>query len=91
MPSNVLPLRLKQTVLPIIWIFTEGEGDEIESRLPFKIFSTLKSKAWENVGPLYIDHGTACNSKTVQPVYSLDHHAFSSCKQHTVFATLTDD
>ena len=25
----------------IIWIFTEGEGDEIESRLPFKIFSTL--------------------------------------------------
>ena len=24
----------------IIWIFTEGEGDGIESRLPFKIFST---------------------------------------------------
>ena len=37
MPSNVLPLHLKQ----IIWIFTEGEGDGIESRLPFKIFSTL--------------------------------------------------
>ena len=41
MPSNVLPLRLKQTFSPIIWIFTEGEGDTIESRLPFKIFSTL--------------------------------------------------
>ena len=41
MPSNVLPLRLKQIFPPIIWIFTEGEGDEIESRLPFKIFSTL--------------------------------------------------
>ena len=41
MPSNVLPLRLKQTFPPIIWIFTEGEGDEVESRLPFKIFSTL--------------------------------------------------
>ena len=27
---------------PIIWIFTEGE--EIESRLPFKIFSTLKGQ-----------------------------------------------
>ena len=26
----------------IIWIFTEGEGDGIESRLPFKIFSTLQ-------------------------------------------------
>ena len=42
MPSNVLPLHLKQTFPPIIWIFTEGEGDGIESRLPFKIFSTLK-------------------------------------------------
>ena len=38
-PSNVLPLHLKQTFPPIIWIFTEG--DVIESRLPFKIFSTL--------------------------------------------------
>ena len=36
MPSNVLPLHLKQT-----WIFTEGEGDGIESRVPFKIYSTL--------------------------------------------------
>ena len=26
MPSNVLPLHLKQTFPPIIWIFTEGEG-----------------------------------------------------------------
>ena len=42
MPSNVLPLRLKQTFPPKIWICTEGEGDEIESRLPFKIFSTLR-------------------------------------------------
>ena len=39
-PSNVLPLHLP----PIIWIFTEGEGDGIESRLPFKIFSTLWTK-----------------------------------------------
>ena len=41
MPSNVLPLHLKKTFPPIIWIFTEGEGDGIESRLPFKFFSTL--------------------------------------------------
>ena len=40
-PSNVLPLYLKQTFLPMIWIFTECEGKGIESRLPFKIFSTL--------------------------------------------------
>ena len=38
-PSNVFPLLLKQTFPPIVWIFTEGDG--IESRLPFKIFSTL--------------------------------------------------
>ena len=34
-PSNVLPLHLKQTFPPIIWIFTKGEGGGIQSRLPF--------------------------------------------------------
>ena len=38
-----LPLYLKQSFLPIIWIF-KGEGDVIESRQPFKIFSTLVTK-----------------------------------------------
>ena len=33
MPSNVLPLLLKPTFLPIIWIFTEVEEDGIVSRL----------------------------------------------------------
>ena len=36
-----LNLDLKQTFPPIIWIFTESEGDEIIPRLPFKIFSPL--------------------------------------------------
>ena len=49
-PSNVLPLHLKQTFPLIVWIFTEGEW--IESRLPFKIFSTLyvsaKSTEWQD-------------------------------------------
>ena len=36
-----MPLHLKQTFLPIIWILTEGIGDGFESRQPFKIFSTL--------------------------------------------------
>ena len=40
-PNNVLSLHLKQTFLPIIWIFTVGEGNGINSRLPFEIFSTL--------------------------------------------------
>ena len=40
-PRNVLSLHLKQTFPPIIWIFTEGEGDGIKFRLPFKIFCTL--------------------------------------------------
>ena len=40
-PGNALLLHLKQTFLSIIWIFTEVEGDRIESRLPFKVFSTL--------------------------------------------------
>ena len=33
----------------MIWIFTEGEGDGIESRLPFKIFTTLEKlvKWWQ--------------------------------------------
>ena len=41
--QQVLPLRLKQTFHPIIWIFTEGKGDRNESRLPFKIFSALRA------------------------------------------------
>ena len=38
-PSNGLPLHLKQTFPPINWIFTEGEGDGIKSRLPFFYFT----------------------------------------------------
>ena len=51
---NVLHLYLKQTFPPIICIFTEGEDGGIESRLPFKIFSTLSRyilsslKLWDN-------------------------------------------
>ena len=41
MLSNVLPLHLKRTFLPIIWIFTDGEGDGIKFGQPFKVFSTL--------------------------------------------------
>ena len=40
-PSNVVPLHLKQIFLPTISIFTEGEGDGIESSLSLAIFSTL--------------------------------------------------
>ena len=36
--SNVLPYYLKKTFSSIIWIFTEGEGDGIEIRLPFLLY-----------------------------------------------------
>ena len=42
MPSNALPLHLNQTFPHIIWIFTEGEGDGIECKLPLNFISTLK-------------------------------------------------
>ena len=45
-PSNDFPLHLKQTFPPIIWIFTEGEGGGIKSRILFKIFSTLSKSVW---------------------------------------------
>jgi hypothetical protein len=52
-PSNVLPYYLNQTFPPIIRIFTEGEGDEINSRLSSKIFFTLTSakKVLQNLPP----------------------------------------
>ena len=40
-----VPLHLKQTFRPMILIFTESEGDGIESRLPYKNFSTLAEMA----------------------------------------------
>ena len=38
--QQYLHLHLKQTFPPIIWIITEGEGDQIDSRQPYRIFST---------------------------------------------------
>ena len=40
MPSNVLPLHLKQTFLHIIWIFTEGEGDG--QRYTYRVLQTIQ-------------------------------------------------
>ena len=42
---------------PRIWIFTEGEGDGIKSRIPFKIFSTLSSINLCPTGRKRIYHG----------------------------------
>ena len=38
MTSNIFAIHLNQTFLPIILIFTEGEGDGIKSRLPLRYF-----------------------------------------------------
>ena len=46
-PSNVLLLHLKQTFPPIVWIFTDGEGDGIESRLSSHFFFYFElNHAW---------------------------------------------
>ena len=41
--NNVLLLHLKPTFPSIIWIFTDCDCDGIETRLAFRIFSTLKT------------------------------------------------
>ena len=51
--KSFLPLQLKLTFPPLIWIFTEGECDEIKSRLTLRLFSTLP-------GPLL---PLSCNSR----------------------------
>ena len=65
MPSNVLPLHLKQTFPPIIWIFTEGEGDGIESRLPFKIFSTYFTHDFRQIEKCLQTDSTTANTNGV--------------------------
>ena len=57
-PRNVLPLCLKQSFPPIIWIFNEVGGDKIESRLPFQILSTFHvslkvEKFWSSCNEFY--------------------------------------
>ena len=44
-PAMFCLLHIKQTFQPIIWIFTVGEGDEIQSRLPFLLYSNFH-KLW---------------------------------------------
>ena len=64
-PSNVLPLNLKQTLPPIIWIFTAGEGDGIESRQPFKIFFYFTGFAH---GKIYLSHEPLLFLKSLQNI-----------------------
>ena len=70
MPSNVLPLHLMQIFQPIIWIFIEGDG--IESRLPFKIFSILQKSTWE------FSHGLNFSSTTSKNVLQFKIGKFGS-------------
>ena len=70
-PSNVLPLHLKQTILPIIWIFTQGEGDQIQA-IFLNLFYFNEHKTiygWEKivivatgVHARWISIGINCNS-----------------------------
>ena len=50
LPSNVLPLHLKQTFLSVIWIFTEGEV--IKSKLSCPAYSMnihLRWRWWDQI------------------------------------------
>ena len=63
-PCNVLPLHLKQTFPFMIWIFTEGEGDGIKSRLHFKIFSSLPILSrWNQLSSGMICYEISCPPK----------------------------
>ena len=67
-PSNVLPLHLKQTFPPIIWIFTEGKGDGIKSFYNHFYFKMNGSQFCKNLFVimwLYVLHST-CVSNTVK-------------------------
>ena len=59
MPRNVLPLRLMQTFPEL---FTEVEDDEIESRLPFKIFFTLKKLRKESLKVIFFRYFLSATS-----------------------------
>ena len=72
MSSNVLPLHLKQTFLPIIWIFTEGEGDGIKSRLLFKIFSTSSQTISEKSEETHKSNGHASTGTGASAVISVE-------------------
>ena len=68
--SNVLPLHLKQTFPPTIWIFTEGDG--IKSSLPFKIFSTLTFLSFWNLTSRKIDFLHSSFAKLIKTFLCLE-------------------
>ena len=78
MHSNVLTLHLKQTFPPIIWIFTEGAGDGIKSRLHFKIFSTLQIR-WKIV-VYFLQKNVHCNRGVRNDLSQEDARIFSWVK-----------
>ena len=82
-PSNVLPLHLKQIFQPIIWIFTEGEGDGIESRLPFKKISTLTKYHWISKLQLQKQHVFRISLQYTQtrPLNNASQQVFSADQQ----------
>ena len=79
-PSNVLPLHLKPTSPPIIWIFSEGDG--IESRLSswiyfYIIFEVLKFATFGTADFLklwYIWNWTPCKKTLLGISYQLDNN-----------------
>ena len=83
MTSNILPLHLKETFPPIIWIFTEGD-DGIKSRLPFKIFSTLIRVVTKLQPPWWRDAPILWHLQSTQSPWTLPKH-YNMRKQQKKF------
>ena len=70
----------QQTFPPKIWFFTESEGDGIESRLLFKIFSTLPIIRifFQNCNTLHhVDWWTVCGQRIRKKALSPWHYKYS--------------
>ena len=100
LPSNVLPLHLKETFPPIIWIFAEGEGDGIEFWLPFKIFSTLLGNIVRQIGRSFFKkkRNIKVNHSVIKPPLQTDEKntlifyylALSQCTTNFSFPNLLE-
>ena len=62
------------TFPPIIWIFTDSEGVEIESRLPFKIFFTLPRYYFKDL--IWIQNWDGQFLQYISIWFRLDHASF---------------
>ena len=86
MPTNVLPLQLKQTFPHTIWIFTEGEGDGIESSKKWIIYITKLIDVVEPFKGIFQYSLLACRKSTY--VLLRDMKSIKKIQLFLIFLTL---